>query len=505
MTAMGVKEVKEDVCISGEAVSSLSSLSSERKIPSTVATQVQDNASKPFWSFKSDSSAADDFFDCYVAFKELCCHEYFWDWQGRKMDELIVKKLLQHYPKFFDENPIGKSCFVTYRADSGSRLEELGKMYLSIINTSDFASSRKIDCPPIFEVAHSVTAPGRLSRLVKLYNESVSIATDKFGRDCGPKVISVIPTHDFTSRDWYSSMKDYFDEFHNSFRCRADYFRPLIPRSSIADSVGFVSAVLATKRALASYSSFAKLVGISCHPIVEAGPLMFRGGLNPDSLRNFISTYPGARSVTITPAFRFDYGLEKVKESVSTLNRLLPKNKAMSFSQEDLKRIDIIEKIFTSHYRKALQELPDIDDIAESMRLVKKRGKSGIDSSFSFYSLGIPPELIGTGRAILDCIKEGLVGDLERFYPNIKDDLRTAGSLLNRENLGFLAKTGKGWSGLQKDAKLVEDYVDASIGPSSTEHFLHRNHTSNVFHLWSTHKDFSRDIIAAARLRHGLG
>ena len=123
-----------------------------------------------------------------------------------------------------------------------------------------------------------------------------------------------------------------------------------------------------------------------------------------------------------------------------------------------------------------------------------------LKTSFSLYSLGVPPEFIGAGRAVLECIKEGLVKDLEYFYPNIKDDLITAGALLNKENLRFLAKTSKAWKSLLNDVKLVEDYTDSGLGPNSTETFLHRNHTSNVFHLWSTNRDFARDLIAAARM-----
>jgi phosphoenolpyruvate carboxylase len=117
----------------------------------------------------------------------------------------------------------------------------------------------------------------------------------------------------------------------------------------------------------------------------------------------------------------------------------------------------------------------------------------------------VPPELVGTGRAIVECIKQGMVKDLERFYPNIKQDLADAGALLNKENLRFLAKTGKAWNSVLNDVKLVEDYTDSSLGPSSTDTFLHRNHTSNVFHLWSTNRDFSRDLFAAAKMRRCLG
>jgi phosphoenolpyruvate carboxylase len=491
---MPIVSTKEGVCISNK-----------RKFPSTSATQFPDNASRPFWSFKDTVSASDDFFDCYVAFKELNCHEYMWEWQDRKLDELLVNKLVKHYRAFFKKCPIGKGCFLTFKVNSPDALEKIGRLYMSVISSNDFAQGQGMFTPPLFEVIHPSTSTSGMFRFSQLYNETVGMASEKLEHDCGPKILSVIPTHVFSGSKWYTNLNSYFAKFQSSFRCRVDYFRPLIPRSSTADSVGFIAATLATKRALSSYASFSKITGIDSRPIIDAGPLLFRGGLNPGSIDTFTKTYQGARTVTLTSAFRYDYELDDVKRSVSKLNRLLPHKNATTFTQDDLAGLLRIEKIFARNFQKTMKSLPELGMIADEVKILKRNVDPRLHLTFALYSLGIPPEFIGTGKAILECIKQGLINDLERFYPNIKQDLKQASALLNSENLRFLAKTDKAWKSVLNDVKLVEDYTDASLGPDSTEAFLHRNHTSNVFHLWSTNRDFSRDLLAAARLRHCLG
>ena len=491
---MPIVSTKEGVCIS-----------SGRKFPSTAATQFPDNASRPFWSFKDTVSASDDFFDCYVAFKELSCHEYVWEWQDRKLDELLVNKLVKHYRAFFKKCPIGKGCFLTFKVNSPDALEKIGRLYMSVISSNDFAQAQKMFTPPLFEVIHPPTSTDEMFRFSQLYNETVGMASEKLEHDCGPKILSLIPTHIFSGSKWYTNLNSYFTKFQASFRCRIDYFRPLIPRSSAADKLGFVASVLATKRALSSYASFSKITGIDACPIIDAGPLLFRGGLNPASIDNFTNTYPGARTVTLTSAFRYDYELDDVKRSVSKLNRILSQKTANTFSQDDFAKLLQIEKIFAKNFQKAMKSLPDLGMIADEVKILKRSIDQRLHKTFALYSLGVPPEFIGTGKSILECIKQGLINDLERFYPSIKQDLKQASTLLNKENLNFLAKTDKAWKAVLNDVKLVEDYTDASLGPDSTEAFLHRNHTSNVFHLWSTNNDFSRDLLSAARLRHCLG
>jgi phosphoenolpyruvate carboxylase len=476
-----------------------------RKIPSTSATQFPDNTNRPFWSLKEQNSASDDFFDCYVAFKEFGCHEYFWEWRGRKIDELVVKKLISIYKAFFKDQPIGKECFITLKVDGVSAVEDMGRLYMSIISSNDFAAGQRIHSPPMFEVVHSSATYGNLLRFAKLYNESVSLATDKLKHECGPKVISLMPTHDFNDLKWYSELNGYIGAYQNAFRFRAPGLRSLVPRSSVADKVGFVAAVLATKRSLASYAAFSKITGVESYPVLDASPLLFRGGLSPSHVGNFVATYPGARTVALSQSFRYDYGLEVVKSAVAELNRALPRNPAESYTREDMDRLSRIEGIFAKHYSSTMKRIAGIDDLPKEMARVSKPVDQKLEMSFSLYSLGVPPELIGTGSAVLECIREGLVRDLERFYPNIKTDLVRAGALLNRENLNFLSGMGAGWKAVMEDVRLVDEYTDATLGPGSTDDFLHRNHTSNVFHLRSSRKPFASDLVAASKLRHCLG
>jgi phosphoenolpyruvate carboxylase len=480
-------------------------VSADRKFPSTSATQFPDNVSKPFWSFKDTTAAADDFFDCYVAFKDLGCHEYLWEWQGRKMDELVVKKLVTHYRDFFADNQIGKDYFLTF-STGDSDVGALGRLYMSVISSNDFTSSQKLFSPPLFELSHSSVSPGSMLHFARLYNESVVMASEKLKHDCGPKVLSLIPHHDFAHDcKWYASLNAYLGGFQNAFRCKLDYFRPFIPRARIADKLGFVGSVLATKRALASYAAFSKITGIDSHPIVETSPLLFRGGLTPFSLRGFVRTYPGARTATISPAFRYDYGVKDVKESVAALNSALPKNRAVVYSQDELKRLSALESVFAKHYSSAVSRLPDLRYLSDAAQRAKKSVPSELSRSFGLYSLGVPPEFIGAGKAIVECIKSGIIKDLESFYPDVKQDLVAAGVFLNKENLAFLAKTSPAWKSLLSEVNLVEDYVGQSLGPSSSESFMHRNHTSNIFHLASSGKDCSKDLLDAAKLRHCLG
>ncbi|HII71523.1 TPA: phosphoenolpyruvate carboxylase [Candidatus Woesearchaeota archaeon] len=470
-------------------------------VPSTVAEPFPDNVSKPFWAFKEKRCLADEFFDAYVSFKELQCEEYFWEWKSRKIDETLMKNLTNSYRAFFSENPIGSGRFLTFMVNNDN-LKDLGKLYMSIILSNEFAKDSGFPNPPLFEVVHNATTSDSLLHFINLYNESVSIACDKFRKDVGPKNISIIPTHDFSkeSSDWFKTLHSYITDYQQMFRARVERFRPLIPRSSIADKAGFVGAVLATKRALSNYHAFSKILGVDTYPIIQASVLPFRGGLAPGTVKDFALNYPGLRSVTLSSAFRYDFPVENVIGAVRLLNKGLSRIPKKIFAKEEGLRIKRIEDVFAKHYAETVKNMPAFTRINDAMDVHPQ-----IRKTFALYSLGVPPEFIGTGHALLEMIKEKMVKDLENIYPTIKQDLITAGRLLNKENLNMLSKTGPFWNSLLKDVSLVEDYVGGSLGPKESEDFVHRNHTSNVFHKMSAGKDFNDDLKAAATARHCLG
>ncbi|MFC1722583.1 phosphoenolpyruvate carboxylase [Nanoarchaeota archaeon] len=468
----------------------------ERRIPSTIAHPFPDNVSRPFWAFRDKKSLADEFFDCYVSFKELKCHEYFWEWQSRPLDETLVKKLVKSY-KFFKDHPIGDKRFVTFIVNNNN-VKDLGKLYMSIILSNEFAKQKKFPSPPLFEVVHPGKSTNSLMHFIKLYSESVSIACDKFKKDVGPKNISIIPTHDFSisSGKWFKTMHDFIREYEQNFRTKIESIRPLIPRNLLADKLGFVASVLATKRTLSNYHSFAQITGIEVMPIVQTSVLPFRGGLSPDNIKEFALTYPGIRSATISASFRYDFPVDKVIPAVGALNRGLHHVPKKIFTQKEGQTIKKVEDIFANNYKKSMESFPD-------MKITRDSLPPQLKDSFTLYSLGIPPELIGVGTSLLELINTKMMKDLEDIY-NIKADIRKASQLLNKENLNLLSKTAKFWKDLKKDIALVEDYV-GDLGPQTTDDFLHRNHTSNVFHNMMAGRDITKDLEAAAKARHSLG
>lgn len=343
-----------------------------RAIPFTAASQFPDNVERPFWSLKGKSDASDDFFDCYVSFKELECQEYLWEWKSRKLDELIINKLVGSYRQYFSRCQIGDVRRITLMTGADSSLDELGRIFMSIMTSNEFAQKNGLFTPPLSEIVNPSTTNDGLLRIAKLFNESVAIATEEFQRECNPKTLSIIPVHVFDKdANWFSALNSYFKQRSNAFRERIETFRPLIDRAALADSKGFVGSVLATRRALSGYGTFSEITGIAAKPIIDAGPLMFRGGLSPGNVDRFLQTYAGIRTATVRPSLRFDFPLEDVRSVIRTLNNR--ERTAFHLSNEELDRARAIGDVFETHYRTALSSLPSLDVFPEELRVIDRR------------------------------------------------------------------------------------------------------------------------------------
>jgi ribosomal protein S15 len=112
----------------------------------------------------------------------------------------------------------------------------------------------------------------------------------------------------------------------------------------------------------------------------------------------------------------------------------------------------------------------------------------------SLYSVGVPPELITTGRGLLLAEKKGLLPVIEKYYPALRDDLTHAGKYLNRENLHALAKNGKAWEAIEIDMNLIEKILGITLGPVKPHHILHRNITSNIYQRHRAGKSSKRSL-----------
>ncbi|PIU73910.1 hypothetical protein COS77_04445 [Candidatus Roizmanbacteria bacterium CG06_land_8_20_14_3_00_34_14] len=114
----------------------------------------------------------------------------------------------------------------------------------------------------------------------------------------------------------------------------------------------------------------------------------------------------------------------------------------------------------------------------------------------ALYSLGIPPEIIGTGRGIKYAIENNQMKLLEKYYLNIKDDLRKAGRFVQKDELNKLAKKSPAWKDILKDIEEIEKYLEEKLEPKTKEekeHFeivkkLHKKMDSGkIFHIYLNH------------------
>ena len=299
--------------------------------------------------------------------------------------------------------------------------------------------------------------------------------------------------------------------------------RPFIARSDPALNAGLVPATVAAKAALSQYRAFAAESGVDVYPIIGTGSVPFRGNLRPNNLGRFMKEYAGVRTVTVQSAFRYDYPRGMVRNAVKKLNEGLRKGKPMEFDRRDLRNAREINRIFAKHYvETVLAVAKDINTVSkfvpprrerithtERFGYGRKIGKHLMPRVIPFcaalYSLGVPPELLGTGRGLLEAEKRGLLDWLEEKYLFLANDLKDAGNYLNRENLEALAGRGKGWKRIIEDVDGIEGTLALNLGPAKTEHFLHRNLTGNILLEWGTGKPMAEEIEKAARIRQALG
>jgi len=502
----------------------------ERKFPATMATQHPDHANVPYWKKNGDPfiNTQEEIEECISAFKDLHCREYMWDWEGKYVDEAVVDKLLSSYYDFFKRVHLGRDVFLTFRLpniwhEKGYRL---ARAYMGILTFEDLTADLGFSQPPVFEVILPMTDEAKkLIHLQKTFAQVARLKHAAFGIRKGIEYLRVIPLIEGISELTGSRkiLHDYLELHEKEYGTRPDYLRPFIARSDPPLNAGLVPAVVAAKIALSEYYKFEEETGIPVYPIIGVGSLPFRGGLAPDRVKDFTAEYPGVRTVTIQSAYRYDYPLDEVKRSLQFLNRNLEKGRPRIYTPGEIKEGEAVSGLFTKHYQRTVEGLAGM--INKFSKIIPPRrermlhiGLFGYARGFGgkhlpraigftavLYSLGVPPELIGTGRGLREMQERGLTHALKAFYRNFEKDMVHAGHYLNKENLNFLAKKSAAWRGVQKDVEGIEKFLGRELGPETVEHYLHRNLVSSAYLLWQSGKVPSDRILEAAKIRRSIG
>lgn len=502
-----------------------------RNIPATMVSQHPDHASTPYWHNDPYIRVHDEIYECYDSFFHLGVSEYKWDWEGKFVDEAVVERMMSQYYNDFKEHPLGKEKFLTFRLPNPHVETEfrLGRAFFSIFGAAGLAEKAGLHSPPMFEVI--IPMAEEAAHLIDIQEAFLEISTLKHpllkvqvSREL--PYLEIIPLFEQIDviADSVSIIEEYVSYFQKTFKKKPEYIRPYVARSDPALNAGVVPTVLAIKIALSRYQEFAEKSGIDMYPIIGSASLPFRGSLTPYSVDAFTKQYSGIRTTLLQSAFRYDYPLDAVKTAIDFLEKTLPELQAESIPEAEIVTIRKTMKTFEAAYQVVIEDIAeDINAIASKLPKRRERvqhiglfgysrgiGKVKLPRAIGFtaalYSLGVPPELIGTGRGLKKLIDEGgSVNDVHKYYPMFEQDMAFCMRHLNKNNLDALAKKGRGWQLVREDVEYLQSILQVKAEPQNKDEEKHLVVTSQIM------KGLEADYISpalleeAGKLRKSLG
>jgi phosphoenolpyruvate carboxylase len=507
-----------------------------RKIPTTMASQHPDHAGAPYWQNDAYIKTQHETFECFSNFSDFGIQEYKWDWEGKLVDESVIERLFSEHYHFFEQHPIGEEFFLTFRLPNPDVETEfrLGRAFMGILSASVLAHQFQLKKTPLFEVILPMTETAeQMLAIQEAFHEIAQLQHPLFRFSEGTlKHIEMIPLFEQVQTIFHSDeiLEKYIDMHKKAFGFAPVYMRPYMARSDPALNSGIVPTVLAIKVALSRYVQFEKRTGIKLFPIIGVAALPFRGGLTPLNVEDFVAEYQGIRTTLIQSAFRYDYPKPAVKKAIAQLNTLLPKSKVVHISQKEEQEIQEIIEIFEPRYTEVIPGLAETINLIAS-KLPKRRervqhvglfgysrGVGGvklpraIGFTAALYSLGVPPEFIGTGRGLQKITGTPLQKVLEKHFRNLRSDLQRAGVYVNKNVLHKLAQTSKQWAMVEEDVLAVEKFLGKKLGPKTAKQKEHEVLTTRIYNALflnssrtAQKKDVTNFIELAAKIRQSMG
>lgn len=506
-------------------------MSTQRKIPATMVTQHPDHAHTPYWHYRPFISTQDEPYELYLSFKELGATEYKWDWEGKLVDEAIVERIMGEYFDYFKETQIGKDKFITFRLPNPKVETEyrLGRAFMGIIAASGLANSIGLSGNPLFEVILPMTESAKeMYDVQAAFREMAAIRHPLLKRgDEDIDHIELIPLFEDINTISNSDkiLEEYLQMHIQGFDFKPEYLRPYVARSDPALNAGIVPTVLAIKIALSKYDDFSKKHEIPLYPMIGAAALPFRGGISPWTVDAFMNEYAGMRTTTIQSAFRYDYPKNDVIEALQKIECGFSKTKARKITPEEEKILRDIMQLFTQYYQETVVRIAPFINLV-SKHIPKRRERvqhvglfgysrgvgevklpRAITFTASLYSVGIPPELIGTGRGLMVLKKKNMqkhIDLLNRHYINLRSDLLSVLSFINEEVLQELSKKTIGFDMIVEDLHGIKEFLGEE--PVLTdEQKEHQQLTSAIYKGLNEGKEVEKLIEKAALLRRSLG
>ena len=506
-------------------------LHSMHRIPATMATQHPDNASAPYWEKDGDAfvSVAEELDECVACFKDLGVEEFMWDWEGKYADESVIEKLFSSHFDFFKRHKLGKDIFLTFRLPNVWKEKgySLIRALMVMLTSEDVAYDVKLKNRPLFEAILPMTESAeQIMYIHEAFRKLARFKSDVFNqrRNTNNDYLHLIPLVEGVDDQIHvrTLLEKYVTLHQKKYGKKPPYMRPFLARSDPALLSGFVPNVLANKIALSDIYAFGKKVKVPMYPWIGAGSLVFRGGISPIRAKQFVDEYRGIRTVTIQSAFRYDYPLKDAKKAIRYLKTAIPKSSVQVILDTDRKYLESAIEKFSALYQTTVAGiLPDLEPIFKAVPRRRERrqhigllaytrtvGKKTLPRAINFtaacYSLGIPPEFIGLGRALM-ILSDKEVAAVKTYYRHFKSDVVESGRYLNRDNVERLAQEHSIWRKVKEDIILAEEFFGVRFAPKTHDELLHQNLTSQLLLQRGRSADLSHLIVETGKLRRSLG
>ncbi len=486
----------------------------ELKIPRCMSTQHPDNVTSPFFTNNAILGGEDEIEEAFYVFSHLGCDEQMWDYEGKEVDNFVVKKLLTKYESFFKERVLGRDVFITLRVPNPSIEREEAKILLetleSIPRSFDVAKLfYQEDIAPIFEVILPMTTSSEeLNRIYYYYKEFIigkrekkigksDVTVGEWIGDFRPDVINVIPLFENMESMLRADeiVRDYLSDKS------LNYQRVFLARSDPAMNYGLINAVIFNKIALKRLHKLSQDIDVKIFPIVGVGSAPFRGNLRPQTAERVVEEYPSAYTFTIQSSFKYDHSPEEVRRGIKKIKRSSPKDPQ---DIDEAKALEISKRYIMEYQNWIMKLAPLINRVAKFIPQRRKRklhiglfgysrkvGDISLPRAITFtaalYSVGVPPEILG-----LNALKEEDLEFLEEVYLNLKNDLKDALEFSNINTKLFPKELLKAIERLGIDFRENEEHEELT---SFIVKRLEENKT----------EDLDKYILRAAHIRRFLG
>jgi len=430
-----------------------------------MATQHPDSASRKV----AVSEEPDEAVECCKR-GGLGCDEYLVDYMGKLTPYhqigIIIKKLIEET----DLVP-GEDVHITPRMVSSFREEPFRQLMATLaVVEGIYQCYKKFGTQGIHYIVQAFTSTLEDLKLCKERSESVlGLVGKHLGMNTKDMSFRMLPL--FGGLAEQLSIDRYLPHLIETLQVN-DFIRIFIGKSETAMLYGHMASVLSCKLALSESHRVAHRYGVDLYPTLGVGALPFRGHLTLENVENVLKEYRGSRTYTIQSGLRYDHGADKTKSLIEKLKSGISL-KPLEYSEDEIRNMKHSVFIFAKNY---LIELSEIQDIVQKIsdyiprqrerlldfeevsyyreirnvknilnlcedKTLRRHLVDFMERAFkkpprwfkfvaSLYTCGLPPELLGTGKAlkeIEETLGSGWVDKLvEEIYPSIKEDLKFA-------------------------------------------------------------------------------